>query len=44
MKKFNLIYKGIVLNTKPMSIEQAKYESGLIIISYGYRPTIQPIG
>lgn len=38
--KFDLIYKGVKLNRKPMTKEQAQEEAGLIIINYGYKPEI----
>lgn len=36
----NLIYKGVMLNSKPLTSEEAKDQQSLIIINYGYRPEI----
>jgi|688.fasta_scaffold1303365_2 hypothetical protein len=40
MKKYNLIYKGVLLNKKPLTEEEAKNQQSLIIITYGYKPEI----
>lgn len=40
MEKFNLYYKGILLNKTPLTLEEAQNEQGLIVINYGYKPTI----
>lgn len=34
---YNLIYKGVLLNKKPLTEKQADYAIGLIIINYGYK-------
>jgi hypothetical protein len=36
----DLYYKGVKLNRKPLTLKQAEYEVGLIIINYGYKPEI----
>jgi hypothetical protein len=38
METYDLFYKGVKLNNKPLTAEEADYEIGLIIINYGYRP------
>jgi hypothetical protein len=40
---YNLTYKGIKLNSKPLTAEQAKFEIGIIIMNYGYRPEMTSI-
>ena len=40
MQKFNLYYKGVLLNKTPLTLQEAEYQQGLIIINYGYKPTI----
>ena len=34
---YNLIYKGILLNKKPLTEKEADNEIGLIICNYGYK-------
>lgn len=43
LKMYNLIYKNVKLNSKPMTLSEAKSNQSSIIINYGYRPTIVPI-
>ncbi len=43
MKKFNLVYKGIILNNKPMTETAAKKEVSNIIMNYGYKAQIVEI-
>lgn len=38
MKTYNLFYKGIQLNKKPLTSEDADNEISLIIMNYGYKP------
>lgn len=40
---YNIMFKDIKLNKNPLSLEKAKYEVGLIIINYGYKPDITVI-
>jgi hypothetical protein len=38
---YDLYFKDIKLNRKPLTLEQANNESGLIIINHGYKPEIK---
>jgi hypothetical protein len=39
-EEYNLVYKGVVLNKKPLTKAKADNEAGLILINYGYRPKV----
>ena len=44
MKKYNLVFKGVILNKNPyLTKKQVELELGLVIINYGYVPEIQEI-
>lgn len=43
MKNFNLVYKGIILNSKPMTEAEAKKQVSSIIMNHGYKPQIVEI-
>jgi hypothetical protein len=40
---YNIVYKGVILNKKPLTKEKAENEISLIIITYGYKPSLIPI-
>lgn len=39
---YNIVYKGVILNKKPLTKEKAENEISLIIITYGYKPSLIP--
>jgi hypothetical protein len=43
MRTFNLVYKGIILNNKPLTEAAAKKEVANIIMNYGYKAQIVEI-
>ena len=44
MKKYNLVFNGVILNKNPyLTKNEVELELGLIIINYGYKPEIQEI-
>ena len=43
MKKYNLYNNGILINNTPYTLEEAQNKQGLIIITYGYKPTIEKV-
>jgi hypothetical protein len=43
MRTFNIVYKGIILNNKPLTEAAAKKEVANIIMNYGYKAQIVEI-
>jgi hypothetical protein len=37
---YNLYYNNVKVNSKPLNLLDAQYEAGLILINYGYKPTL----
>lgn len=40
-KMYNLVFDGVVLNRKPMTIDRAQADASSIIMNHGYKPSIE---
>jgi hypothetical protein len=40
---YNLMFENVCLNKKPLTKKEAIEQMNLIIITYGYRPTLEKI-